>query len=61
MTQGDLETHGWDAAPCYNLFSPERVYVEADPVISSAGGSATQFLLLSDKLQIPRFARDDNS
>jgi hypothetical protein len=25
--------------PCYNFVSPERVNVEADPVISSAGGS----------------------
>ena len=25
--------------PCYNFPSPERFYVEADPVISSAGGS----------------------
>src|ERR1035437_1287100 len=28
-----------DGHPCYNFHSPERVYVEADPVISSAGGS----------------------
>jgi hypothetical protein len=26
------------SSPCYNLSSPERVYVEADPVNSSAGG-----------------------
>jgi hypothetical protein len=25
--------------PCYNLPSPERGFVEVDPVISSAGGS----------------------
>jgi hypothetical protein len=49
--------------PCYNFTSPERYYVEADAVISSAGGSKIPRikLLISDKLQIPRFARDDKS
>ena len=36
--------------PCYNFGSPERVYVEADPVISSAGG------LIVSEIRIPRIS-----
>jgi hypothetical protein len=31
-------TIGDGIGPCYNFLSPEPVYVEADPVMSSAGG-----------------------